>query len=129
MTFYFIKENSRMWKTQRYKSYGMTIDTNSYEKTKDTNCYEISRGFWFTTSKFQHMREREREREYKFTLHTTRYQLWNMKSQLILNEMWECWLIGIQFHITKVLGSYFSNVGISFDKTHFTYSWVVLSGF
>ena len=64
MTFYFIKENSRMWKTQRYKSYGMTIDTNSYEKTKDTNCYEISRGFWFTTSNiWERERERERERE------------------------------------------------------------------
>ena len=74
MTFYFIKENSRMWKTQRHKCYRMTIDTNSYEKTKDTNSYEISRGFWFTTSNLWECTIK-REREYKFTLHTTRYQL------------------------------------------------------
>ena len=28
-----------MWKTQRHKRYGMTIDTNSYGKAKDTNSY------------------------------------------------------------------------------------------
>ena len=49
-----------MWKTQRHKCYGMTIDINSYRKTKDTNSYgkikdinyyEISRDiFWFTIS-------------------------------------------------------------------------------
>ena len=47
----FITKNSRMWKTQRHKSYGMIIDTNDYGKTKETKCYEISRGtFWFITS-------------------------------------------------------------------------------
>ena len=30
---------------------------------------------------------------------------------------------------TLLLESYFSCVGISFDKTHFTYIWVVLSDF
>ena len=51
MTLYFITENSRTWKTQRQKCYGITIDTNSYGKTKNTNCYEISRDtFWFITS-------------------------------------------------------------------------------
>ena len=49
-----------MWKTQRHKCYGMTIDINSYRKTKDTNSYgkikdinyyEISRDiFWCTIS-------------------------------------------------------------------------------
>ena len=44
MTLCFITKNSKMWKTQRYKCYGMIIDTNSHEKTKDTNCYEKKKG-------------------------------------------------------------------------------------
>jgi len=51
MTFCLIIENSRMWKTQGHKCYGMTKDTNSYGKSEDTNCYKISKNtFWFTTS-------------------------------------------------------------------------------
>ena len=33
-----------MWKTQRYKSYGMTIDTNSYEKTQTVMKYQEALG-------------------------------------------------------------------------------------
>ena len=36
---------------------------------------------------------------------------------------------GVNIFLNKLLGSYFSCIGISFDKTHFTCNWIVLKWF